>query len=165
MATDLNAGHNPIETRDNTKRAEQNRTTFGDCADALIAAKESEWRNEKHKAQWKMTLDVYAKCLRALPVEDVNTEAVLTCLRPISATKPETASRVRGRIESVLNAARAKELIPSDKANPARWRGHSPSFTEKTKAHARPSCGNAIWRRARLCRRIATARGHGRPRT
>lgn len=120
----LNAGQNPIETRDNAKRAEQDRTTFGDCADALIAAKASEWRNDKHKAQWKMTLEVYAKSLRALPVEEVNTDAVLACLKPIWAEKPETASRLRGRIEVVLDAARARGLIPRNEANPARWRGH-----------------------------------------
>jgi integrase len=121
---ELNAGRNPMEARDAARKAEKDKATFGECANALIAAKASEWRNEKHQAQWKMTLDVYARPLRGKPVDEVDTEAVLACLQPLWKTKPETASRLRGRIESVLDAARAKGLIPRNEANPARWRGH-----------------------------------------
>ena len=71
-----------------------------------------------------MTLETYAKPLRALPVDEVDTEAVLGVLQPIWRTTPETASRLRGRIETVLDAARAKGHISRNEANPARWRGH-----------------------------------------
>ncbi len=98
--------------------------TFGQVADALVEAKQAEWRNAKHKAQWKMTLEVYAASLRSRPVDEIDTEAVLNVLQPIWHEKPETASRLRGRIENVIDAARARGFIPQNEANPARWRGH-----------------------------------------
>jgi len=118
------AGKNPIVEKRQAKEKQAARSTFGEVADDLLAAKASEWRNEKHKAQWKMTLEVYAAPLRAKPVDEIDTEAVLSVLRPIWLEKPETASRLRGRIETVLDAARAKGHIPRNEANPARWRGH-----------------------------------------
>jgi integrase len=96
--------------------------TFGTCADAFIAAKQSEWRNDKHKAQWAMTLAEYAGPLRSKPVDTIDTAAVLAVLNPIWQDKPETASRLRGRIEHVLDAARAAGHRTGE--NPARWRGH-----------------------------------------
>ena len=117
-------GKNPIEARREASRAEKATPTFGEMADALIAAKQSEWRNEKHRAQWAMTLEIYAGPLRPRPVDTIDTEAVLGVLQPIWQSKPETASRLRGRIETVLDAARAKGYIPQSTANPARWRGH-----------------------------------------
>lgn len=95
---------------------------FGDCADQFICAMESAWRNEKHRAQWRMTLSVYAKALRPIPVEHITTEEVLQALKPLWSTRPETASRLRGRIEAVLNYAKARGLTSGE--NPARWRGH-----------------------------------------
>ena len=80
------------------------------------------FRNEKHKAQWKSTLETYAAPLRAKPVDTVATDDVLAVLKPIWTTKAETASRVRGRIEKVLDAAKAKGFREGE--NPARWRGH-----------------------------------------
>lgn len=121
---ELNAGRNPIDVRDEENKAPQGSVTFGACADDFLEAKSSEWRNEKHRAQWKMTLDRYALPLRGLAVEAVDTEAILACLQPLWKEKPETASRLRGRIETVLDSARAKGLIPRNEANPARWRGH-----------------------------------------
>jgi integrase len=118
------AGVNPIEARREAGRIAAGRPTFGRCADALLAAKASEWRNEKHRAQWAMTLAEYAKPLRALPVDEIDTEAVLGVLQPLWQARPETASRLRGRIEAVLDAARAKGYISKNEANPARWRGH-----------------------------------------
>src|SRR5258707_8901684 len=79
-------------------------------------------RNEKHKAQWKSTLETYAAPLRAKAVDTVATDDVLAVLKPIWTTKAETASRVRGRIEKVLDAAKAKGFREGE--NPARWRGH-----------------------------------------
>lgn len=96
--------------------------TFGECADDLLAAKESQFRNDKHKAQWKMTLTVYAKPLRKLPVADVSTDDVVRVLRPLWQDKQETASRLRGRIEKVLDYAKALKLRGGE--NPARWKGH-----------------------------------------
>jgi hypothetical protein len=118
------AGINPIEARRDAGKILAGKPSFGQCADALIEAKSSEWRNEKHRAQWAMTLAEYAKPLRALPVDKVDTAAVLDVLQPIWKTRSETASRLRGRIETVLDAARAKGHIARNEANPARWRGH-----------------------------------------
>ncbi len=71
-----------------------------------------------------MTLTKYAAPLAAMPVAEVDTEAILTVLKPLWLTKPETAARLRGRIEAVLDYARAKGDIPHDRASPARWKGH-----------------------------------------
>ena len=95
---------------------------FGECANQLIKSMRPGWRNQKHIAQWEMTLRDYAAPLRRLPVAEVNTDAVLGVLRQIWNTKPETASRLRGRIERVLDAAKAQGLRSGE--NPARWRGH-----------------------------------------
>lgn len=112
-------GKDPIQERD---RQETIIPTFGDEADALIIAMKPQFRNAKHIAQWEMTLKVYAKPLRPTPVNEIETEDVLKVLKPIWLEKPETASRVRGRIERVLDSARAKGLRTGE--NPARWRGH-----------------------------------------
>jgi len=95
---------------------------FGEVTDEVIASLEAGWRNEKHKAQWRMTMEVYAAPLREKYVADVSTEDVLEVLTPIWRTKAETANRVRGRIEKVLDAAKAKGYRTGE--NPARWRGH-----------------------------------------
>ena len=96
--------------------------TFGDVSDDLIATMEHGWKNEKHIAQWRMTMQVYAAPLREMIIGDVGTEDVLRVLQPIWTKKPETASRIRGRIERVLAAAKAKGLRTGE--NPAQWRGH-----------------------------------------
>jgi integrase len=96
--------------------------TFGQLADEIRESLSAGFRNEKHRAQWKSTLEAYAAPLRDLKVDAIETEHVLDCLRPIWTAKPETASRVRGRIEKILDAARAKGF--RSKENPARWRGH-----------------------------------------
>jgi len=93
-------------------------------AAALIEAKTPGWKNEKHKYQWRQTLTEYAKPLHHLPVNEVDTEAVLAALQPIWLTKAETASRTRGRIEAVIDFARARGHISQNQLNPARWRGH-----------------------------------------
>jgi integrase len=117
-------GKDPIEIRDAAKKAAIAIPTFGKCADDLIAEKEKHWRNDKHKAQWRMTLDVYAAPLRSRAVDRIDTEAVLGVLKPLWHDKPETASRLRGRIEAVLDAARVLGHRPENEANPACWRGH-----------------------------------------
>jgi integrase len=96
--------------------------SFGECADRLIEAMRPSWRNTKHAAQWEMTLRDYATSLRRLPVDKITTDDVLSVLKPLWNDKPETASRLRGRIERVLDAAKAQGLRSGE--NPARWRGH-----------------------------------------
>jgi integrase len=113
----LAARINPKDARKPGKGA-----TFGECADRLIESMQPSWSNAKHRAQWTMTLKVYAAPLRRLPVGAVTTDDVLSVLKPLWNKKSETASRVRGRIERVLDAAKAEGLRSGE--NPARWRGH-----------------------------------------
>ena len=80
------------------------------------------FRSARHKAQWKSTLATYAAPLRDKPVDTIATDDALAVLKPIWTVKAETASRVRGRIEKVLDAAKAKGFQEGEK--PARWRGH-----------------------------------------
>jgi integrase len=108
---------NPKDSRKPTNGA-----TFGECADRLIGAMRPSWRNGKHAAQWEMTLREYAAPLRRLPADKITTDDVLSVLKPLWNEKPETASRLRGRIERVLDAAKAQGLRSGE--NPARWRGH-----------------------------------------
>ncbi len=98
--------------------------TFGKFADAYIKSVESGWRNEKHREQWANSLRDHAKCIRDKPVATVDTDDMLAVLQPIWTKIPETASRVRGRIEKILSAAKARGARPRDAANPALWRGH-----------------------------------------
>ena len=111
-------GLNPIDERKRTSGV----PTFGEMADQVRETLSAGFRNEKHKAQWKSTLATYAAPLSNKPVDTVTTDDVLAILKPIWTTKPETASRVRGRIEKVLDAAKAKGFREGE--NPARWRGH-----------------------------------------
>jgi integrase len=97
-------------------------STFGEVADRVIEAMRPSWRNEKHAEQWVTTLGNYAVTMRRLPVVDITVDDVLEVLRPIWQAKPETDSRLRGRIERVLDAAKAQGLRSGE--NPARWRGH-----------------------------------------
>ena len=96
--------------------------TFADVADAFMDARAGEWRNAKHRQQWRNTLTTYAANIWTMPVADVGTPEVLAALRPIWREKPETASRVRGRIERILDAAKVEGHREGE--NPARWRGH-----------------------------------------
>ena len=111
-------GFNPIDER----KRDGGIPTFGQMADDVREALSAGFRNEKHKAQWKSTLETYAAQLRGKPVDTITTDDVLAALKPIWNTKAETASRVRGRIEKVLDAAKAKGFRHGE--NPARWRGH-----------------------------------------
>jgi integrase len=110
-------GINPKDVRRPTQGS-----TFGECADRVIEAMRPSWRSKKHAAQWEMTLRDYAATLRRLPVDKITADDVLSVLKPLWNDKSETASRLRGRIERVLDAARAQGL--RDGENPARWRGH-----------------------------------------
>lgn len=126
----LAEGINPKEARKPTESA-----TFGECADRLIEAMRPSWRNGKHAAQWEMTLRKYATSLRRLPANEIGTDDVLAVLKPIWNTKSETASRLRGRIERILDAAKAHGLRSGE--NPARWRGHLDQLLPKRQRLAR----------------------------
>ena len=124
-------GRDPLADRDATKAAEAaaarqaqvRAITFRDVAETYIAAHEASWRNAKHRQQWTNTLEAYAfPILGDDPVAEVDTGAVMRVLEPIWREKAETASRLRGRIESVLDYAKARGW--RDGENPARWRGH-----------------------------------------
>jgi integrase len=95
---------------------------FGQFAEELIDSLEGGWINAKHRQQWRITLRTHAAALRALPVDKIRTDDVLNILKPIWRTKHETAKRVRGRIEKVLDAAKARNLRHGE--NPAAWRGN-----------------------------------------
>lgn len=126
-------GLDPIDTKKAIEK-EKRVPTFGEMADSFIKTMEPSWRNPKHVAQWKMTLgrtrDDDGKLSKAgycfelanKRVDEINTEAVLKVLQPIWTQKPETASRIRGRIEAVLDAAKAQGFRTGE--NPAAWRGH-----------------------------------------
>ncbi|MEQ1498846.1 MAG: integrase arm-type DNA-binding domain-containing protein [Novosphingobium sp.] len=112
--------------------------TFKAVAEAYVAANEASWRNDKHRAQWRSTLASYVyPVMGDLPVADIGTAHVLKILEPIWQAKPETASRVRGRIETVLDAAKARGYREGE--NPARWRGHIaqilPARSRLTRGH------------------------------
>jgi integrase len=97
--------------------------TFRELAGMFLASHEAGWRNPKHRQQWRNTLETYVDPhMGAVPVAEVGTAHVMAALEPIWAAKPETASRVRGRIEAVLDYAAAREWRRGE--NPARWRGH-----------------------------------------
>lgn len=114
----LAAGGNPKAERQRDDRI----PTFGECADAYVEAMRPSWRNAKHAAQWTMTLTKYAKPMRGKPVDEITTQDVLDVLQGLWKGTPETAERLRGRIENVLDAAKAKGYRQGE--NPARWRGH-----------------------------------------
>jgi len=114
--------------------------TFASSAAAFIAQREGAWKNDKHIDQWKMTTTAYCKPIANIPIDQIGTADVLKVLTPMWTKKPETASRLRGRIEAIIDAARALGHIEQDKANPARWKGHLdkilPKRTKRVKHHA-----------------------------
>lgn len=117
----------PIEMRKETRQTVRleaaKALTFKECAERYIAAHRSGWKNEKHAAQWTATLETYVYPeFGDLSVASIDVGLVLKALEPIWNIKPETAARVRGRIESVLDWAAARKYRVGD--NPARWRGH-----------------------------------------
>jgi integrase len=117
-------GINPIIARREGRRPKAATPSLGKCALDLIAAKRSEWRSDVHARQWRETLETRCASIWNTPVDVIDTAAVLGVLTPIWQSTQETASRLRGRIEAVIDAARAKGLIAPNEANPARWKGH-----------------------------------------
>jgi integrase len=115
--------------------------TFGECAAAYVADKRSGWRSPIHAEQWRQSLEDYIlPVIGKLPVSSIDTPLVLKILRPLWGTMTETASRVRGRIEMVLDWAKANEYRTGE--NPARWKGHldhilpAPTKVKRKEHHA-----------------------------
>lgn len=108
-------------------------TTFSQCAAAYIESHRASWSNAKHALQWETTLRTYAyPVFGNLPVAAIDTALVVRALEPIWSVKPETASRLRGRIESVLDFAKVRGHREGE--NPARWKGHlKDAFPAKSK--------------------------------
>ncbi|MBN8501955.1 MAG: integrase arm-type DNA-binding domain-containing protein [Sphingomonadales bacterium] len=140
---ELLEGRDPIELRKEKRSAPEGSgmPTFMSCAEAYIAAHESGWRNEKHIAQWKASLQNYASPVFGdRPVDEIDLGMIMKVLEPIWSVKTETASRVRGRIESVLDWAAVRGFRKGE--NPARWRGHLEALlpargrVKKVKHHA-----------------------------
>jgi integrase len=132
---DLAGGRNPIDARRERREIAANKPTFGKLADDFLEAKAAQWRNEKHREQWRVALTQTASTLRGLPVDEIDTEAVLGALKPLWADKPETASRLRARIEAVLDFGKASGHRSGE--NPARWRGHLKHLLPKRSKLAR----------------------------
>src|ERR1700723_1610829 len=126
IMADVNKGVDPLTQKRNARIAavvaKADVPTFGTMADAYLKAHESGWRNAKHRYQWAQTLTTYAAPIRNLPVDRIDAKAVLRVLEPIWNDIPESASRLRGRIEVILAAAQVAGWIDPDKPNPARWK-------------------------------------------
>lgn len=131
----LASGRNPIDARREAEAARAERMTFGRFADDLVAELSKGFRNEKHKWQWSQMLNDHAAALRPKMVDEITTDDMLEVLKPLWSTKQETASRLRGRIERVLDGAKAKGLRTGE--NPARWRGHLDHLLPKRQKLAR----------------------------
>ncbi|MBN5049456.1 integrase arm-type DNA-binding domain-containing protein [Stenotrophomonas maltophilia] len=129
----VQAGQDPLAGRRSAAVASSAIPTFWDAAQAYIAERRAGWTNPKHGAQWASTLETYAKpIIGALRVDRIETEHVLAVLRPIWTSKTETASRVRQRVEAVLDAATVQKKRSGE--NPARWRGHMSMILPKPTA-------------------------------
>jgi integrase len=126
IMADVNKGVDPLTQKRAAKTAavaaKADVPTFGTMADAYLKAHEAGWKNAKHRYQWRQTLDQYCDPICALPVNQIDAKAVLRVLEPIWNDKPETASRLRGRIEVILAAAQVKGWIDPNRPNPARWK-------------------------------------------
>lgn len=132
-------GDDPLAKRRATAAATEAKSiTFGKFADDYVKSHRAGWSNAKHAAQWSMTLGPsYCKSLRSKSIAEIGVDDILEVLTPVWQDKPETARRIRMRLEKVLDAARVKSLREGD--NPARWKGHLdhllPRHGRTTKAH------------------------------
>ena len=131
----IKRGIDPLEQRKADKHANKlelaKSISFRAAADRLIASKRKGWKNARHAAQWTSTFETFVfPLIGDLPVSVIDTGLVVKLLTPIWSTRPVTAGRVRGRIESVLDACRAFGEYPHE--NPARWKGHLDHLLPKT---------------------------------
>ena len=127
----LAGGADPLEARRESEQSSTGIPTFGAYALALVERIEEGFSNPKHRQQWRNTLTEYAAPIWGKRIDQVDTAGVLACLTPIWQSKAETASRLRGRIERVLSAAKAEGLRSGE--NPAAWRGHLDATLPKPK--------------------------------
>ncbi len=123
----VRAGGNPLMERQEATEARRRtlarQMTFDACARAYIGAHRATWRNAKHAQQWESTLETYVSpVFGAMPVDQVDTALVVKALEAIWITKTETATRLRGRIQAILDWATVSKFRTGE--NPARWRGH-----------------------------------------
>lgn len=119
----VQSGQDPLASRRSSAIASASIPTFWEAAVAYIDERRAGWSNPKHAGQWTTTLETYAKPLiGSMRVDRIETDHVLAVLRPIWTTKTETASRVRQRMEAVLDATTVQKKRTGE--NPARWRGH-----------------------------------------
>ena len=130
----IKLGIDPIEQRkaDDAEKARERAKsiTFKEACARYIATNRSGWKNIKHAGQWEATLKTYAyPTIGNLPVQSTDTTLVMKIIEPIWSTKPETASRVRGRIETVIDACKARGEYIGE--NPARWKGHLETLLPK----------------------------------
>lgn len=141
----ITQGVDPVQQREaaarRLKATQASAKTFDQCVSSYIAAHAPTWSNTKHRQQWENTLGTYASpTLGALAVQDIDTAHIVKVLEVIWATKTETATRLRGRVEQVLDWATVQGLRGGP--NPARWRGHldkllaKPSKVAKVEHHA-----------------------------
>ncbi len=145
MRAQINAGEVPVGIRRARKALLVEKTfvrTFESCAEAYLQDKEKEWKNPKHRQQWRSTLSTYVyPQIGQMGVDDIDLQHVLACLEPIWQSKTETATRVRGRIELILDWATVRKYRTKD--NVARWKGHldkvlaAPSKIQKVVHHKR----------------------------
>jgi Phage integrase central domain/Arm DNA-binding domain len=159
-------GIDPLEAKAAQRQAQRLATakgrTFRECAAEFMDKNRAGWRNAKHRQQWENTLATYVyPALGELPVSAIDTGLVLQVLDPIWTEKPETASRVRGRIEAVLDAATVRGFRQGP--NPAQWKSnlaHNPA-RQRAGAEGGAPCGAAIRSDARVPRHSAEKVGHG----
>jgi len=128
----IRAGGDPLREKRAAQEARRAQITFADAAEETVKAKEGGFRNEKHKKQWRSTLETYAApVLGDMPVADIGVDHIKKVLEPIWTTKTETATRLRGRIEAVLAWATVHGHRTGD--NPARWKGNLDAVLPKPK--------------------------------
>ena len=145
LRVDLTNGNDPLDKKNKAKedqrKKEAKRVLFKDYAEEYIKDRDPSWTNKKHKSQWRNTLAMYAyPVFGNTPIADIDTLLICEVLKPIWNTKTETATRVRQRIEAILDAATTIDL--REGPNPARWKGHldklfaKPSKVMKKKHHS-----------------------------
>ena len=158
------AGKDPITSREADRAQERLEAARGvlwdDALDQFLEAHAGSWKNKKHRQQWRNTLDTYAKpVLGGLAVANIGTPEVTRVLDPIWHEKPETASRVRGRIERILDWSKVRGFRTGE--NPARWRGHLDQvYPARTKVRkVRHHAAVPIDELPKVYRRLAQSKG------
>jgi len=140
----LSAGRDPLDAK---SVAGSDAKTFWQVAEDMLATAEADWKNAKHRQQWRNTLKTYAAPLHDKAIDAITTDDVAAVLRPIWTEKPETASRLRGRMERVFSVAKARKLRSGE--NPAAWRDNLQPLFGKRKRLTRGHHGALPYRDAK----------------